>query len=291
MHDYLSVFKDPKLIEYLSDIRMNTNIPIEVGTMSNLQVIESLGLPNNVLASIQLYEYLLYDFLLNSSFHEQLDDNNKEIIYNILNKVFDGNTEIRDSKAINTIISQQINHDKYCDLLAKRKTPDYLQIFRDINTTTELEYLRVQNGIDILLGTASKPEVLENSRRSQSYKSSIYLYEYIFYDILLKQEVHDSLSEAEKKSFITILNAICNKELFDSKKVEILEGDIATSNDIIGRWINNKKYFKLFGETELANDGDKMNIYNNDIVLHVGFINPDAIQKGIEYYKSMKKAS
>lgn len=299
MHNYLKIFKDYETARCLSMIRISGNIPIETGTLSNLHAIERLNLPDNLLASIQLYEYLLYDFLLNSSFHEKLNDRDRQCLYTILNQIFEGtiiypeknNIIDRDLNIINSIISKYINHNKYCDLLARIQTPDYIKILRDKSTTQNLEYLRIQNGISILLGTASKPEVLENSLWPQNYKSSIQLYEYIFYDFFMNSKFHESLSETEKKSFFTVFQAICDKNLFKPQEEDSLKSDISITNQIIGRWINNKKYFKLFGETELANENDKMNINDSDSIIHIEFLDPNNIQKGIEYYKSMKKAS
>jgi hypothetical protein len=290
MHNYLNIFYDQDVIDCMSNIRKKGNISIEQGTLSNQQIISALNLSDSMIASIQTYEYILYDFLLNSEFQETLTLKDKEGLYSLLNHIFTG-SNTNHEQSLNSSIGGQIDHTKYCNLYARIKTPDYLKVIRDRLTTDNLAYLRIQNGISIKLGTASKPGILENTRWPKTQIAAIQLYEYILYDILLNQEIHNSLTDEEEKHFMIVLNAVFNGELFNPERVGQLEEDIATSNTIISKWIDNKKYFELFGKTDLASSNDKMYITDTQNVIVLGFISQENIQKGLEYYKNMRKAS
>lgn len=274
MHDYLWMFKDSKTVKKLHNLRENHDICFYKGT---------LGKPLNrlkgeSLASIQLYEYILYDFILNENIINSMNLEERRCFHFIYQAVKNNmltkkNEQKRLSKELETVnfkISTIVDHEKYCKLYSQAKTPDYLSAFKDQDVTKYLNYIRLQNGINIHEGTAKIPWLMDNLPVNSDVKASMQLYEYILYDYLLNTSFHSGLSIKEEKSAMNVLNALANNGFGLTKDIyQELAIDINTTNNCIGRTINNQKFFKLYSESTVCPEEERMNFLYRDIHLYI----------------------
>jgi len=275
MHDYLWMFKDSKTVNNLHKLRVNHSICFYEGTLS--KEFQS-KLKGDVVASIQLYEYILYDFILNESIHDNIDTDEKRSFYVVYQAIKSGEltkkkTQKKLSRELETVnfrISTIIDHEKYCKLYSEAKTPDYLAGLKDTDTTKYLNYIRIQNGIKIHEGTAALPWLMDSLPVKNDKKASIQLYEYVLYDFLFNDAFHKNLNSNEEKSVMNVLNAFANNQFMITEKVqEELSSDIITTNVCISKMINNKKYFQLYSDSTISKEEESMNFEYSDLHLYI----------------------
>ena len=275
MHDYLQVFKNPGLISYLFELRKTHGIDPELGTMSKSHIFSSvnaLKISDKLSASIQLYEYLFYDFIANEKIYSILDPKSQQSLNNAFKAIKSGilvqqkNGEMKlpiwslDAEVTNYVIGCLVDHSKYCELFARMATPDYLQVFRDIDVCGHLTYVKIQSGLHAR-PLMDKPEVFEGLAPEMA--SSFQLLEYIYYDFLTNQEFHNSLTPYEQHSARQLLWYMYQTHgMARLDNIPPLEHDIKTVNKSISTRIDNKKFFELYNSSTLCPREEKMNINN-----------------------------
>jgi len=298
MHDYLQVFKNKKIINSLFELREAHDIDSELGTMSKPHILQDDRIPTDLLAGIQLYEYLFYDFIANEKIYSILNSNGQQSLHSVFLSINRGLLINRDDKmylvskmieteVANYIISCLVDHSKYCDLYAKMNPPDYMQVFRDSFVCSNLEYIRVQNGISKLDGLVTKPDIFDHV--PPELATSMQIYEYIYYDFLIDQEFHDSLTDDEERSMMNILNMMLRVSCggaITGNYAEKLAIDMEVANRCLSTRIDNSKYFELYNRSSMCPAEEKMSINN---ITHSEL--NEAIQKHKEYIMQKKQAS